>query len=247
VRILAALLLFCASLRADFSYVSRIQIGGGEAAVTTRAIKGHRMAILTKQHTTVIDPEAETITEIDFAKKTYSVIPFAQMRKILDDAEGHAPREEGFKVSTGTAGASAKPKGVLSASESTIDIAGASGALKITVDTWVGTVPGYEQMRDFVDKVAAKMGYGFATGIMPLAINERPTLDDLALQGFDEAAKELNQSRGAPLETTIKIMGRDGTIAEASIQLSSFGGGIQDTSKFDPPAGFKKVDAETKP
>jgi hypothetical protein len=245
------LLLASASVRADFSYQSRIQFAGSEPVVTTRAIKGRRMAILTRRHTSVIDLDAETITEIDFAKKAYAVIPFAQWKKKLDDAAALEPREASFKVSihAGASASSTKPIGILNAAESIIDIAGASGALNVTVETWVGAVPGYEQMRDFIDKLAEKLGYAFASGLAEAALRAPESL-----QGFDEALKHLNQSRGAPIESSIKITGSgkttgpgkianpDKTIAEASIQLSKFGGGAQLAATFAPPEGFKKVD-----
>ena len=93
-------------------------------------------------------------------------------------------------------------------------------------------------MIDFNRRLAEKMGYAFASGMAQLALSAPQTL-----QGFGEAAKELNKAPGAPLQTTIKIVGPSGTLAEASIQLDNFGGGIQDGTRFDPPAGFKKVDA----
>ena len=119
-----------------------------------------------------------------------------------------------------------------------IDIAGASGALKIAVDAWVGVVPGYEQMRDFVDKLAEKLGYTFAAGLAEPALRV-----PACLHGLDEAIKRMNQSRGAPIETSIKIASPDKTIAEASIVLGKFAGGAQPIATYTPPEGFKKVNA----
>jgi hypothetical protein len=243
----------CAGLRADFSYERRIQITAGELYDTLRAlgprtpgihgpiattnlIKGNRMALIVKGHTTVIDIAAETITEIEFSKKTYSVTPFAQMKKLLEDATAHVPTEAGFKVSVQKPGP-AKIMGILNASETIISLTG-SGGQNITVDSWIGTVPGYEQMIDFDRRLADKMGYSFASGMAPLALSAPETL-----QGFGEAARELNKAPGAPLLTTIKIAGAGRMLAEASIHLDNFGGGIQDGTRFDPPAGFKKVEA----
>jgi hypothetical protein len=234
------LMLASASLRADLNYQSRVQINGSEPLVTTRAIKGPRMAILTKRHTSVIDLDTETITEIDFTKKTYSMIPFAQWKKKLDDAATHSPRETSFKVAVhaGASASSKKPLGILNAVESLMELAGASGALNITVDTWVETIPGYEQRRDFTNRLAAKLGYVFAAGLAEEALRVPDSLP-----GLDEAVKQSNQSRGAPVDTTIKIATPDKTIAEATIQLSKFGGGAQLAATFIPPDGFKKVDA----
>ena len=251
---------FCTPLRADYSYERRIQITAGElydalreqepphkpgrrdpvaaADVTTiNLIKGNRMAMIGKVHTTVIDIAAETITEIDFSKKTYSVLPFAQMQKLLEDAAGHAPHETSFKVTAQRPGQT-RTVGILNASETILSLAGVSGGQNITVDSWIGTVPGYDQMIDFNRRLAAKMGDAFASGMAQLALSAPQTL-----QGFGEAAKELNKLTGAPFDTTIKITGTSGILAEASIHLDNFGGGSQDVTKFDPPAGFKKVDA----
>jgi hypothetical protein len=237
-RTILALLFFCALARADFSYESRIQFEGNAPVTVTRAIKGNRMAILTHKHTDVIDLDAETITQIDYAKKTYAVIPFSKWKKILDDAAAHAPHETGFHVAKRPGGdGAAKPIGVLHADESVIDIAGASGALSITVDTWVETIPGYEQMRDFIDRLGAKLGYTFAAGLAEQALRVPDSLP-----GLDEAIKEMNQSRGAPIEATIKIASPQKTIAEVSIRLAKLGGGAQLAAIFNLPDGFKKVD-----
>jgi hypothetical protein len=241
-------------LRADYSYERRIQITSGElynsllalgprtpgirdAVVTTNLIKGSRMAMLSKGHTSVIDLAGETITEIEFSKKTYSVLPFAQIKKLLEDAVARVPQEDNFKISVQKPGGT-KIMGILNATESIISIEGATNRQTITVDSWIGTVPGYEQMIDFNRRLAEKMGDAYASGMAQLALNTPQTL-----QGFGEAAKALNKASGVPLMTTIKIAGSGGTLAEASIQLDDFGGGIQDGTKFDPPAGFKKVDA----
>jgi hypothetical protein len=248
----------CITLRADYSYQRRIQITAGElydalrpqaphkrgsrdsaatTNVTTNLIKGNRMALIAKGRTTVIDLAGETITEIDFPEKTYSVIPFSQMKKLLEDAAAPTPGEAGFKVSVQRPGAT-RVVGILNATENIFAIEAASGGENITVDSWIGTVPGYEQMVDFNRRLADKMGDAFASGMAPLALSAPQTL-----RGFGEAAKELNKAPGAPLQTTVKIAGPGGTLAEAIIHLDNFGGGIQDVTRFDPPPGFKKVDA----
>jgi hypothetical protein len=240
-RTVLGVLLAVSVLRADYSYQRRIQItAGGTAAsiTTTNLIKGNRMALIAKGHTTVIDIAAETITQIEFSKKTYSVLSFAQMKKVLDDAVAKIPQEASFKVTRQNPGET-KVVGILNASETIFSIAGAGGSQNITVDSWIGTVPGYDQMISFDRRLAAKMGDAFASGMAELLLGTPQTL-----QGFGEAAKELNKATGAPLLTTIKITGSSGILAEATIHLDNFGGGIQDSTRFDPPAGFKKVDAE---
>lgn len=244
-RTLLVLFLGCVSLRADFAYQSRAQVNGGEPIVATRSIKGRKMAVLTKKHSSIIDLDAETITDIDFNKKTYSVTPFAHWKKAMDEAAAKGTHAAGFKVTIhqgtgqGTGASSNKLVGILKASESVIDIAGTgTGALTVAVDTWIGVVPGYEQMRDFTDKLAEKLGYTFAAGLAEpiLAMPE-------AMPGLDEAIRQLNRSTGAPIETQIKVSTPEKTLAEVSVQLDKFAGGAQPAATFVVPDGFKKVDA----
>jgi len=250
VRVWLALLLGCAALRGDFSYRSRIQITGGElfdalgtlgphgrdALIETKLIRGPRLAIQTRQHTRVVDLTAETITEIDFSKKTYSVIPFADMKKLLDAAQAKGLHESSFKISI-EPGAT-KPFGIMTASESRIEIAGGTGSVDVSVDSWTAPVPGYQQVSDFTAKLAEKLGYAYASGFADFALNAPQSLE-----GFGEAAKALVQLHGAPLQSAIKITGGGNSVAEVTVELSDFGGGVQAAAKFDPPSGFKKVDA----
>jgi hypothetical protein len=229
---------FCSAARADFSYQIRIQVNAGGVtakSATTNLIKGNRMALVRKDRTTVIDLAAETITEIDAAKKTYSVIPFADMRRALEDAAAKDPRETGFKV-TIRKPSQTKLIGILTASEMVLSMEGPGGET-IAVDSWIGTVPGYTQMIDFNRRLEEKMGVAYASGMALLVLGS-----PRALQGLGEAAKELNKAPGAPLQTSIKITAPEGSVADASIQMDNFGGGLQDATRFDPPAGSKKVD-----
>ena len=101
----------CAALRADFSYQETTQMTGGalvsilrlggpftrkarEPIVSTVLIKGNRMATLGKDTSTIIDLDKETITEINLAKKNYSVMTFAQMRQAMDDAMARAQAQQ---------------------------------------------------------------------------------------------------------------------------------------------------------
>src|ERR1700694_1434726 len=87
-----------ACLLADFSYEQSTKITGGmmagmmkfagafskqarEPIQSTVAIKGNRMVQSSKDRATVTDLDNETITEINFPKKTYSVVTFAEMKQ----------------------------------------------------------------------------------------------------------------------------------------------------------------------
>ena len=110
-RNLVILLVFCFTLRADFSYQESTQMTGGalvkilrlggpftrkarEPIVSTVLIKGNRMATFGKENSTIIDLDKETITEINISKKNYSVVTFAQMRQAMDDAMARAQAQQ---------------------------------------------------------------------------------------------------------------------------------------------------------
>ena len=90
-------------LMADFSYEQSTKMTGGammgvmriagafskqvrEPIVATVAVKGNRMVHGSKDRATVIDLDSETITTIDYQKKTYSVMTFAEIDRAMADA-----------------------------------------------------------------------------------------------------------------------------------------------------------------
>ena len=92
-----------AGLLADFSYEQSTKMTGGammgamriagafskqarEPIQSTVAVKGNRMLHSFKDHAQVIDLDSETITDIDFQKKTYSVMTFAEMTQAMERA-----------------------------------------------------------------------------------------------------------------------------------------------------------------
>src|SRR5712691_1529741 len=101
----------CATVRADFTYQQTSQMTGGalfemmkalgplarqsrEPNVSTVIVKGNRMATVGKDHTTIMDLDKETITEIDAAKKQYSVVTFAQMKEAMQNAMARAQQQK---------------------------------------------------------------------------------------------------------------------------------------------------------
>jgi hypothetical protein len=243
-KTILAILLTCATVRADYSYQSTTQLTGGslynmlkalgplargarDPIVTTNYIKGNRMATVAKDRTTVIDLDKETITEIDTAKKQYSVITFAQMKQTMDEAVAKAQQQKGapakgnaeakFKVSAKATGQT-KAVGVLNAKEMLLTMtmeatdkdSGNSGSMDITVDSWLAAVPGYEEVKEFHRKMGEKLGYAFASGMSQIAMTQPQSL-----QGFAEVAKEMNKVEGVPVESTTK-MGSSGSTSSTS-------------------------------
>jgi hypothetical protein len=228
-----------ATLRADFTYQQTSQMTGGtlfqmmsalgplsrqarEPIVATTIVKGNRMARITKDNVNIVDLDKETITEIDSAKKTYSVVTFAQMKQAMEDAMARAQDarnqrgkqsadnpnvETSFKVDAKATGQTKSISG-LEAKEVVLTMTmGATnadtaqgGALNIVTDSWMSNVAGYEEVKRFQRKMGEKMGYLFGSGMASLG-QMRPE----TLKGFEEVSKEMAKAEGVPVESTMKM------------------------------------------
>jgi hypothetical protein len=237
---LAALLAVSASaLRADFTYTQTSQMTGGalvnmmrnlgplagkarEPNVTVHILKGNKMASVTRDSTTIIDIDAETITAIDNAKKTYSVTTFAQMKQASEQALARAQgrnksgAELNYKVSAKATGQSKTVSGfnakqVVTTMEAEVkDQSQQSGAvMNIVLDNWLATVPGYEEVRVFQRRMGAKMGYLFGSGMSQIGAMQPQTM-----KGFAQVAEEMAKVDGVPVEQVIR-MGGSGDAAPA--------------------------------
>jgi hypothetical protein len=194
------------TLRADFSYQETTRIVGPSLqahTVVTHLIKGNHMATLTKDHISVLDLDNATLTEVDLAKKTYTVKTFAQVK----EAGGKTNGERRFKVVAKSTGQS-KAIGVLNAKELVItmtlegagDSTGGGAGNQIVVHAWVATVPGFEDVKNFQNNLGQKLGY--ALGLPP---------------EFEEVGKQINQLEGSPIEYSV----RAGDAAVLSLQLET--------------------------
>jgi hypothetical protein len=158
----------------------------------------------TKDHASIIDLNAQTITSIDLQKKTYSVMTFEQMKQALDEMaqkmkQKDAQGEMHFKVSANSTGATKQIDGkdtkemvVKMTMEGTDQKSGQSGAMNITMDMWIASgVAGYQEVRNFYKRMAEKIAWA-PGGNMFMA---RP---DVA-KGMGEAYKEMAKIDGIPV------------------------------------------------
>ncbi|HEY6344498.1 MAG TPA: hypothetical protein VIY49_23645 [Bryobacteraceae bacterium] len=216
-------------LRADFSYRESTRINGDKKPVTfTRLIKGNRMAQIVKGQVVVIDLDKQNITQIDQTKKTYSVMTFDQMKEVMDKSSlGAQVKATVANVSVKTTG-NTRNMGMLPAKETILTLT-MQGGVTITVDTWMATVPGYDEVREFHRKLGEKLGYGFGSG--------------MSLEGFAEVAKQMSKIDGAPVETTSQAVSVPGgqVLSQAATELSNFSSAPLEASRFDVPFGFKQV------
>ena len=224
-------------LSADFSYEQNSRITGGMmagamkmAAVFSKqarepihalvGVKGDRMIHLSSTHGTIIDLNKETITTVDFQKKTWSVMTFAEMEQAMKQMsekmkEKQSDADMKFKVSVNPTG-QAKDIGGMATKEMIMKMememtdqkSGQQGSMIITTDMWVAPkVAGYDEVRQFYQRMSTKINW--APGQM--GGMGRPDMS----KGMAEVVKETSKLDGMPVYETIR-MGGDGTQAQAA-------------------------------
>lgn len=192
----------------------------GDPIVSTVMVKGNRMTRISKDHTEIIDLDKGTVTQVDHLKKQYTVMTFEQMRQQMDAAMAKAKEQQQkagqqpasseaqnvdmkFNVHVRNTGA-VKDVAGLSASESiltmTLDAtdktSGQQGAMAITNDMWLAPeIPGYDEVREFYKRYAAKMGTVFSGAINSSMMAMRPGMS----QGMADMVKEMSKLKGIPV------------------------------------------------
>lgn len=208
---------------ADFSYEQTSKITGGVMAGAMRlagafsskarqpmkqtvVLKGDRMATISADSANVIDIARETITEINFEKKTYSVVTFAEMAEAMKRMQakmqggGRQQADVEYKISvkdTGQtrqiAGLNARQMLLLFAIEGTDKKSGEKGALNMIADMWLAQdVPGYGEVRDFYRRMGQKLAW--TPGMSGMA-GAQPGM----MKGMAEIAKEASKLDGVPV------------------------------------------------
>jgi hypothetical protein len=206
------------TLLADFSYEQTSTVTGGMVARMmkfagafskkarepihgTVAIKGNKMLHRDAGAATIIDLDAETITHMDFQKKTYSVMTFEQMKQMLDQMSQKMKQSKAqmqFKVSAKATGATRQISG-LDAKEMLVTMemqgtdqqSGQQGAMVITNDMWLApAIPGYGEVRDFYKRMAAKINWTPGGTFM---------MNPQVSQGMAEVYKQAAELDGMPV------------------------------------------------
>ncbi len=228
--ILAGIMLLpCTTLLADFSYEETSTITGGaiasmmkvvgvfskqarEPIQSTIAVKGDRMIHRSRSTATITDLAAQTITSVDFQKKTYSVMTFDQMKQMLDDmSQKMKQNDKGeiqFKVSANSTGNTRQISGfdtkemvVKMEMEGTDKQSGQKGGMLITSDLWIApAVSGYGEVRNFYKRMAEKLNWT-PGGNMFMA---NPQVS----QGMAEVYKEMAKLDGMPILQMITMGGQ---------------------------------------
>jgi hypothetical protein len=230
-------------LRADFSYEQTTKITGGamvsamkfagafskdarkalDPVKSTTLIQGNRMVHRTADSASIIDLDKETITQINYAKKTYSVATFAQIKQAMDQMsqkmreqkakpENASPGEQvdmHFDVKVNDTGQTKMINGndahqmIMTITMQGADAkSGTRGGIDVTTDMWIAPqVAGYEEVRDFYRRMSERLEW--TPGANPIMMS-RPDMARAMAQLYKEGSK-LN---GMPVYETIKMAGK---------------------------------------
>ena len=249
-----------ACLLADFSYEQSTKITGGAmmgmmrmAGVFSKqarepiqgsvAVKGNKMVHSSKDHAEVIDLDSETITAIDFSKKTYSVMTFAEMTQMMektmqqmkDKKNGDADFKVSLKSTGNTkqvAGYDAKEMLMTFTMEATDQKSGQKGGMLVTSNMWIAPkVTGYDEMREFHKKMATKLAW------TPGGANMMGANADIA-RGMAEISKEAAKMDGVPVLQVMKMVptGPDGKPATAPSGSETQSSSQQSKPKAEAPS-----------
>jgi hypothetical protein len=251
------------ALRADLSYDQTAKITGGammgmmrfagafskqarEPIVTHVYLKGDRMANYTADTAQITDVANETITSIDFKRKTYSVITFAEMAQAMAalgqrrENEAGAQAEVSMKVDVEATGQTREISGFSTREmlltmeiETTDPKSGNKGTMTTTSNMWIARdVAGYGQIKAFYERMAKKMSWVPGANLGPMAAGN-PSL----MKGMAAAAKESAKLDGAPLLQIVR-MGMKGMPGEAE-------GGSQPQAQQAEPRSEPRTEAKS--
>jgi len=203
----------------------------GDPVVSTIYLKDNRLANVSPEEIQIIDLDKETITDIDVQKKTYSVMTFEQMKQAIENARQQMQKQAAqqqtqaqpaanpdaqnvqmsFDVKVRKTGAQKQVSG-LDSSEAILTMTMTatdaktqqSGNLAITNDMWmVPAIPGYEQVREFYQKFAAKMGD--VTAGMGRDFSRMLAQQPGANQAMGDMVKEMQKLDGVPVMQVMRM------------------------------------------
>ena len=194
-RLAAVLAAAGGSAFADFTYEQTTKMTGGammvmlrmagpfakqarEPQVQTTMVQGDRLATIHGTTATIIDLGKETFTEIDFERKTYSVLTFAEMAKAMEAAlakmKGQSPAPAAsqdasmkLKIDVKGTGQTRTIQGleaketILSFETEATDLkTGQKGSMLMAADMWhAAAVPGYDEIKRFHERMAQKIAW----------------------------------------------------------------------------------------
>jgi hypothetical protein len=249
--VLALMLAAPASMLADYSYQETTQITGGsvvsmlkmagalssqarkagEPVVSSIYLKGNRLANVSADSIEIIDLDKETVTHVDVAKRTYTVLTFQQMKDQVANARKQMESQPAPKPAAQPAAPPANPDNVQLSFDVKVRETGATkvvsgldakeaimtmtmnatdqttqqtGAMAVTNDMWlVPEVPGYAQIGEFYKRMAGKMG-SMTAGI-GMDLSKMVAQTPGASQALTDMGKEMQKIKGVPIMQIMRM------------------------------------------
>ena len=236
------------AVHADFAYTSMMKGGGMMAAGAVRPthtlIKGDKMKVDTGDHAMIMDFGSQTVTHINHAQKSYSVMPFgevgAKMSQIGAEVNIDVQETGQRKVIGGF-----NCRQVVMTMEMDSPMARQQGAamkMRMTQELWVSPeVPGYPELRSFYQRISSGPGFaammsgsgpGMQKSMAELQkkmanLNGAPVLQIMKMSAAGDAAQTAQMQQGmaqarAQLEAMKAKGGEQAKMAEKA--LASMGG-----------------------
>ena len=227
--------------RADFSYEQSTKITGGmmagmmkfagafskqarEPMQLTISVKGDRMAMISPKTINIIDLSAETMTDVDLEKRTYTVITFADLSRAMQklaEKMGQSDANVNFKADVKQTGASRTING-LQAKQTVLTLtmegqdqkSGQTGAMNVVTDMWLAPdVPGYDEVRKFYTRMAEKLAFAPGMGSMSGMMGRQAGM----MKGMSELYKEASKMDGVPVLQVVRMGGTMEGVSEADL------------------------------
>jgi hypothetical protein len=198
------------------------------------------MARVTPESASITDLANETMTEINFQKKTYTVMTFVQWKELMQKASRQTQTGTTYKASVKETGQTREISG-LSAKEAIMTLemetadekTGKTSTMVITSDMWLAPkVAGYEEVQNFHKRMAEKLG------LMPSG-NPFMQRSDIA-KAMADVAKESAALNGVPVMSVTKMgmkgdFGPEAAGAQSSDQPQQAPPPPQQTAQQAPP------------
>jgi hypothetical protein len=234
--LLAGALLLPPFAMADVSYQETTQVTGGSMlgmarmagafssqakqmlAPTTNTvmIHGNRMVRSNPHETEIIDLDAQTITNIDHDKRSYSVMTFQQMEQAMADAaakaKGSHPANDSqmsFDAHISSTGATRQLNGE-TAHETLLTVtmlantgdASGKGGMAATSEMWlIKDAPGMAELRRFSERMAKELSMDMSTSAMSSLLAAQPG----GAQALEELKKESGKVSGYPVLQVTRV------------------------------------------
>ena len=203
-----------ATAYADFSYTTTRKTEGSPAAgcrpsATKYYYKGQKMMTDSGDTAMVIDFDAQTVTLIHKAQKTYSVMKFSDLGQVLKQADIDAKidvKETGQKKMINGFNATEM---VMTMEMDSPQMSQAGMKMQMEIDTWRSSdVPGAQELKAFYQKNAgnfpwAAMGGGGATGMQ---------------KAMADVQRKMATAGGVPLLQIVKTKSAGGGAQAAQMQ-----------------------------